>query len=78
LSKDLTAKLVEFKVTRFQVSKWIVRMNKRLVRELGSALAEQGDWHWALTNFALDVFRSSSREDLPEIAPVAADEEAES
>jgi hypothetical protein len=45
---------------------------------LGYALAEQPGWHWALTNFALDVFRSSSREDLPEIAPVAADEEAES
>jgi hypothetical protein len=41
-------------------------MNSRLVRELGSPVAEQRGWHWALTSFALEAFRASSKK---EIAP---------
>ncbi len=64
LPKDLTVKLAAFTVTRHQISRRIVRMNKRLVKKLGSPVAEQRGWHWALTGFALDGFRASSDEDL--------------
>jgi hypothetical protein len=36
LPKDIALKLAEFKVVRHQVSRRIIRMNKRLVKELGS------------------------------------------
>jgi hypothetical protein len=74
LPKDLAAKLATFKVTRYQVSRRIIRMNRRLVRELGSSVAEQRGWHWALTGFTLDAFRASSREDLPERSPLHTEE----
>ena len=64
LPKDLAAKLDEYKLARHQVSRRINRMNKRLVKELGCPVAEQRGWHWALTSFALEAFRASSREDL--------------
>jgi hypothetical protein len=64
LPKDLAAKLAVFKLTRHQVSRRIIRINKRLTKELGSPVAEQRGWHWALTGFASDAFRVSCREDL--------------
>jgi hypothetical protein len=71
LPKDLASKLAEFKVARLQVSRRIIRMNKRLVKELGSPVAEQRGWHWAMTGFAVEAFRESSREDLPRVTPEA-------
>jgi hypothetical protein len=68
LPKDLAVKLECFKVTRHQISRRILRMNRRLVKELGSQVAEQRGWHWALTGFALDAFRASSYRDLKEVA----------
>ena len=56
LPKDLAVKLERFKVTRHQISRRLVRMNKRLIRKLGECVAEQRGWHWALTRFALDAF----------------------
>src|ERR1700690_1564505 len=49
LPKDLAVKLVKFKVTRHQVSRRILRMNKRLEKEFGQQIAEQRGWHWAMT-----------------------------
>jgi hypothetical protein len=63
LPKDLAAKLERFKVTRHQISRRLVRMNKRLLRKLGESVAEQRGWHWALTSFALDAY-GASEEDL--------------
>jgi hypothetical protein len=51
LPKDLTAKLVAFKVTRHQVSRRILRMNRQLEAEFGELVAEKRGWHWALTSF---------------------------
>jgi len=48
LPKDLAAKLERFKVQRFQISRRILRMNKRLQIEFGEGVAEQRGWHWAL------------------------------
>lgn len=59
LPKDLTAKLVRFKVTRHQISRRILRMNKRLEREFGEHVAEKRGWRWALTSFAVEVWGDS-------------------
>jgi hypothetical protein len=56
LPKDLAVKLVQFKVTRHQVSRRILRMNRRLKKEFGEHAAEKRGWHWALTNFVIEVW----------------------
>src|SRR3990170_4592576 len=55
LPKDLAAKLERFKVTCNQVSRRILRMNKRMEKEFGEHVAEKRGWHWALTSFGVDV-----------------------
>ncbi|MGD6807662.1 MAG: hypothetical protein ACQCN4_11970 [Candidatus Bathyarchaeia archaeon] len=42
LPKDIAARLVEFKIARHQVTRRIVRMNKRLAKELDSWLFSGG------------------------------------
>lgn len=54
LPKDLAAKLSEFKVKRHQVSRNILRMNKRLEKEIGEKWVEKRGWHWALTSLAFE------------------------
>ncbi len=54
LPKDLALKLVKFNITRHQVSRRILRMNKRLEKEFGQQIAEQRGWHWAMTRFTID------------------------
>jgi hypothetical protein len=56
LPKDIAVKLERFKVTRHQISRRIIRMNKRLEKEIGEQLAEKRGWHWALTSFALEAY----------------------
>jgi hypothetical protein len=56
LPKDLAAKLECFKVRRHQISRRILRMNKRLEKEFGECVAEQRGWHWNLTGFALEAW----------------------
>ena len=56
LPKDLAKRLEGLKVTRHQVSRRIVRMNKRIEKEFGEHIAEQRGWHWAMTSFARDSF----------------------
>jgi hypothetical protein len=60
LPKDLQARLQKFKVTRHQINRRILRMNKRLEKEFGEHIAEKRGWHWALTNFALESWREST------------------
>ena len=64
LPKDLATKLVKFKVTRYQVSRRILRMNKRLEKEFGEQVAEQRGWHWALTSFAVEAWSKTKDEIL--------------
>ena len=61
LPKDLQARLEEFKVTRHQISRRILRMNKRLEKELGEHTAEKRGWHWALTSFALNAWGETEK-----------------
>jgi hypothetical protein len=54
LPKDLKSRLEQFKVTRYQISRRILRMNKRLEKEFGEHVAEKRGWRWALTKFIFD------------------------
>ena len=56
LPRDLAARMSQFRIRRHQVSRRILRMNKRLERELGERVAEKRGWHWALTGFAFEVW----------------------
>jgi hypothetical protein len=62
LPKELAIKLEQFKVTRHQVSRRILRMNKRLEKEFGEPIAEQRGWHWALTKFAFESWEDSRKD----------------
>ena len=77
LPKDMSAKLANYKVVRHQVSRRLVRMNKRLAKELGSPVAEQRGWHWALTGFALEAFRASSKEEITYVGSMPSEENSE-
>jgi hypothetical protein len=56
LPKDLASRLEQFKVMRHQVSRRILRMNKRTEKEFGEQVAERRGWSWALTNFAAEAW----------------------
>ena len=61
LPKDLAVKLERFKVNRHQVSRRILRMNKRLEKEFGEHVAEKRGWHWALTSFAVEIWSETEK-----------------
>jgi hypothetical protein len=61
LPKDLAAKLERFKVMRHQVSRRILRMNKRIEKEFGEHVAEKRGWHWALTSFAVEIWGETDK-----------------
>ena len=61
LPKDLAAKLQRFRITRHQVSRRILRMNKRLEKEFGEYVVEKRGWHWALTSFAVEVWGETEK-----------------
>lgn len=56
LPKDLATRLARFKVKRHQISRRILRINKRLEKEMGEHVAEKRGWCWALTSFAAEVW----------------------
>jgi len=56
LPRELSARLAAAKVRRHQVSRRIIRMNRRLEKEVGEHVAEKRGWHWAFTSFALEVW----------------------
>jgi len=61
LPKDLASKLERFKVTRHQISRRILRMNKRLEKEFGEEIVEKRGWHWAFTSFAMETWGETER-----------------
>ncbi len=61
LPKELANKLRNYRVTRHQVSRRILRMNKRLEKEFGEKIVEKHGWHWALTSFAFESWRESKK-----------------
>ena len=62
LPKDIAAKLARFEVTRHQISRRILRMNRRLEEEFGEHVAEKRGWHWALTSFVVDIWSETEEE----------------
>jgi len=61
LPRDLQTRLGRFKVTRHQISRRILRMNKCLKKEFGEHIAEKRGWHWALTSFAMEIWGETER-----------------
>lgn len=61
LPKDLVMRLEKFKIKRHQVSRRILRMNKRIKKEFGEDIAEHHGWHWALTSFATEIWSDTER-----------------
>jgi hypothetical protein len=53
--EGLAVKLERFKVAHHQISRQIIRMNKRLEKEFGEQVAEKRGWHWAMTSFTLQA-----------------------
>jgi hypothetical protein len=66
LPKDIAAKLAEFKIARHQVTRRIIRMNKRLAKELDSTVVERRGWCWAMTSFGVDAYKASEKDLLAE------------
>jgi hypothetical protein len=71
LPKDLSIELSVsgFKVRRFQVSRRIIRINKRLQKELSQNAAEKQGHKWALTKFMVEswgegIVRAETKEEL--------------
>ncbi len=62
LPRDMALRLERFKTRRFQVSRRIVRMNKRLTGKIDRCVAEQRGWHWAMTSFCYESWGKSERE----------------
>jgi hypothetical protein len=60
--KDVAAGLSQYGLQYYDVSRRIVRMNRRLAHETGEVLFEKRGWKWALTKFAFDVWNASSKE----------------
>ncbi len=56
LPKDLAVRLERFKASRHQISRRILRMNKRLEKKFGEKAAEKRGWHWALTSFVVEAW----------------------
>ena len=61
LPKDLAVRLERFKITRHQISRRILRMNKRLKKEVGEYAVEKRGWHWALTSFAVEIWGETEK-----------------
>jgi hypothetical protein len=61
LPKELQSRLEQFKVTRHQISRRILRMDKRVEEEFGERIVEKRGWRWALTSFAIEVWNSSEK-----------------
>jgi len=62
LPKDLAVRLERFKITRHQISRRILRMNKHLKKEFGEYIAEKRGWRWALTGFAAENWGDTDKE----------------
>ncbi|MCW4024753.1 MAG: hypothetical protein NWF01_06940 [Candidatus Bathyarchaeota archaeon] len=66
LPKDIASKLAEFNIVRHQVTRRIVRMSKRLSKELDSKVVERRGWCWAMTSFGVDAYKASEKDLLAE------------
>ena len=58
---NMQAKLERFKIIRHQISRRILKTNKRLEKEFGEHIAEKHGWHWALTSFGVEVIGNGGK-----------------
>ena len=56
LPSAIATELVEYGLKRWDVTRRIQRMNKKLMRELGQKVAEKRGREWAPTSFLIDVW----------------------
>jgi hypothetical protein len=62
LPKDIAARLAEYKVSRWHVSRRLVRMYKRLRKEIEQNVAEKHGWKWAATSIKNENWETSKEE----------------
>ena len=62
--KDVAKVLQQYKLEYYDVSRRIVRMNKRFELETGELLFEKREHKWALTRFAFEVYGSGDVADV--------------
>jgi hypothetical protein len=67
-TKDVAASLPQYGLEYYDVSRRIVRMNRRLQLETGELLFEKRGHKWALTRFAVDIFGATDPADVPSAA----------
>jgi hypothetical protein len=60
--KDVAASLQQYKLEYYEVSRRIVRMNKRLQIETDELLFEKRGHKWALTRFAFKIYGAIQEE----------------
>ena len=58
MAKDLQ----QYSLAYYDVSRRMVRMNKRLYDKLEERVAEQRGYHWALTSFAVKAWGETEAE----------------
>jgi hypothetical protein len=64
LPSAIASELAEYGLKRWDVTRRIQRMNKKLMKEVGQKVAEKRGHQWAPTGFLLDVWGSEERERL--------------
>jgi hypothetical protein len=62
--KDVAKGLQQYALAYYDVSRRIVRMNKRLKRETGEHLFEKRGHKWALTSFAFESWGETNQRDF--------------
>jgi len=60
--KDVAENLKQYGLKRYHVSRRLLRMNKRLEKEIGQRIAEKRGWKWALTSFGYDTWGEAERQ----------------
>ncbi len=76
--KDAAAKLPQYKLEYYDVSRRIVRMNRRLQTETGELLFEKRGHRWALTRFGFEVYGASDASDVEDVHASVEDSEEDS
>jgi len=56
LPSAIAAELAEYDLKRWDVTRRIQRMNKKLAKELGQKVAEKRGHQWAPTSFLIDIW----------------------
>jgi hypothetical protein len=60
--KDVAKQLNQYCLKYYEVSRRILRMNKRLTHETGEKLFEKRGWKWAPTHFVFEVWGDRGEE----------------